>query len=184
MKINKIVLLVLTFILISTLSITVQDSQINRFSFSSGFGISLMNDIKVTNSLGQSFVGKTAGNNSIVISRALAYSDLSNVSALRDKKSSLPDAFDLKQNYPNPFNPSTKIEYDIPRNSFVVIKVYDITGKELNVLVNKEQEAGKYLTEWTPEGMGSGIYFYRITTLPGGRDNESFSFSRKMIYLK
>jgi hypothetical protein len=75
----------------------------------------------------------------------------------------VPKEFDLKQNYPNPFNPSTTIEYTIPENSRVTLKVYDIIGKEVATLVDKDQNSGSYIVVWNAESLSSGIYFYRIT---------------------
>jgi flagellar hook assembly protein FlgD len=74
----------------------------------------------------------------------------------------IPKEFDLKQNYPNPFNPSTTIEYTIPENSRVTLKIYDILGKEVATLVNKEQNTGTYIVVWNAQSVSSGIYFYRI----------------------
>jgi hypothetical protein len=75
----------------------------------------------------------------------------------------LPNKFELKQNYPNPFNPSTAIEYTIPENSKVSLKVYDVLGRETATLVDKEQNSGTYLVIWNAKSASSGIYFYRIT---------------------
>ncbi len=75
----------------------------------------------------------------------------------------IPKEFDLKQNYPNPFNPSTTIEYTIPENSRVTLKIYDILGKEVATLVDKNQNSGSYIVVWNAQSVGSGIYFYRIT---------------------
>lgn len=75
----------------------------------------------------------------------------------------LPNEFELKQNYPNPFNPSTTIEYTIPENSRLSLKVYDILGKEVATLVDKEQNSGTYIVIWDAKSVSSGIYFYRIT---------------------
>ena len=74
----------------------------------------------------------------------------------------LPSKFYLCQNYPNPFNPSTKIEYSIPKTSFVTLKVYDILGREVATLVNEEKSGGKYEVEFNGNGLSSGIYFYKL----------------------
>jgi len=79
--------------------------------------------------------------------------------------SGLPQDFNLTQNYPNPFNPSTKIEYSIPEQSLVQLKVYDILGNEVASLVNEEQSAGSYRTDFNGEGLASGMY---ITKLQAG----------------
>lgn len=92
-----------------------------------------------------------------------------------------PTKFYLSQNYPNPFNPSTKIKYSIPQTCKVVIKVFDIIGKELEILVNEEKTAGNYEIEFTQSSMknlqSSGVYFYQIRA-------GSFVETKKMILLK
>lgn len=68
----------------------------------------------------------------------------------------------LYQNYPNPFNPSTNISYYIPRQSFVEIRVYDLLGREIGLLVNDEKPAGKHLIQFNCGNLTSGVYFYSI----------------------
>jgi hypothetical protein len=89
----------------------------------------------------------------------------------------IPENYLLSQNYPNPFNPSTNIEYSIPSESFVELKVYDILGNEVASLVNEQQQAGVYGAEYTANDLSSGMYFARI------RANE-FTQVVKMILLK
>ncbi len=75
----------------------------------------------------------------------------------------IPKKFDLKQNYPNPFNPVTKIQYEIPKASFVTIKVYDIIGREVALLVNSNMEAGYYMYDFDASALSSGVYIYKMT---------------------
>jgi len=91
--------------------------------------------------------------------------------------SNLPIEFAINQNYPNPFNPSTKIKYSIPHSSKVVIKVFDILGREIETLVNEEKPAGNYELTWYVKGLSSGVYFYRIQA-------GSFVETKKMILMK
>ena len=70
--------------------------------------------------------------------------------------------FFLDQNYPNPFNPTTMIKYSIPTYSHVTIKVFDILGREVKTLINKEQSQGNYELEFIANHLSSGVYFYRI----------------------
>ena len=91
--------------------------------------------------------------------------------------SEIPKDFKLYQNYPNPFNPSTIINYQLTINSFVMLKVFDISGKEVSALVNKKQSAGSYSVEFNGAGLSSGIYFYSLQT-------EDFKETKKMIFLK
>lgn len=85
--------------------------------------------------------------------------------------------FLLQQNYPNPFNPITAIEYSIPDNSFVTVKIYDVRGKEVANLVNKYQQYGSYIVTWDASGLSSGIYIYKLTA-------GQFTASKKMILTK
>lgn len=88
-----------------------------------------------------------------------------------------PLTFKLFQNYPNPFNPITKINFSVPKNVFVKLKVYDITGKEISVLVNEEKSAGYYSYEFSGKNLSSGIYFYKLIT-------DSFVESKRMVLVK
>ncbi len=83
----------------------------------------------------------------------------------------VPKEFALSQNYPNPFNPSTTINYDLPVSSNVLLKVYDIIGKEVATVVNGEQQAGAYSIKFNASkfGLSSGIYFYKIEAAGGSK---------------
>ena len=90
---------------------------------------------------------------------------------------STPVEFALLQNYPNPFNPVAIINYQLAKNSFVTLKVYDILGNEVSVLINAEQPAGVYKTEFNGKNLVSGIYIYKLTA-------GNFTASKKMMILK
>jgi photosystem II stability/assembly factor-like uncharacterized protein len=79
------------------------------------------------------------------------------------EQESKPTEYVLSQNYPNPFNPTTTIEYEIPITSKVKIEVYDVLGREVTILLDKEQMAGKYKLNFDGSKLSSGIYLYRIT---------------------
>jgi hypothetical protein len=90
--------------------------------------------------------------------------------------------FSLEQNYPNPFNPTTKIKYSLPQSSNMSIKVYNVLGKEVATLVNKELPPGQYEVKFSVGqnsilSLTSGVYFY---TLSAG----SFRETKKMLILK
>ncbi|TSA26110.1 MAG: T9SS C-terminal target domain-containing protein [Ignavibacteriales bacterium] len=89
----------------------------------------------------------------------------------------IPDAYRLEQNYPNPFNPTTKIRYGLPKESNVVITVYNILGEEITKLVNDFQYAGFYEVNFGASNFTSGIYIYRISA-------GSFMQLRKMLLIK
>ena len=89
----------------------------------------------------------------------------------------VPTEYSLDQNYPNPFNPSTFIRFSIPEAGFVSVKVYDILGKEVKSLVNKNMEPGVYNTQFNANDLNSGIYVYKL-------EANSFVQVRKMMLLK
>jgi hypothetical protein len=91
------------------------------------------------------------------------FSKLSFLSTDVDNKADpQPKTFSLAQNYPNPFNPSTNISFNLPAKSFVSLKVYDLLGREVAVLVSEELSAGHYAKQWNASAMPSGGYFYRL----------------------
>jgi hypothetical protein len=91
--------------------------------------------------------------------------------------SNLPKRFDLKQNYPNPFNPVTSIDFDLPRNEFVRLAVYNSLGQEVAVLVNNIVEAGTHKISFDASNLPSGIYICRISA-------GNFTMTRKMSLVK
>lgn len=74
----------------------------------------------------------------------------------------IPKVFSLSQNYPNPFNPVTRIQFAVPKNEIVSIRVYDILGKEVATLVNEQKNAGTYEVDFNASMLSSGVYFYRM----------------------
>ena len=85
------------------------------------------------------------------------------VTAVEDETDKpIPAAYSLKQNYPNPFNPSTTIEYTITKPGKVMLKVYDVLGREIAELVNKEQMSGSHKVEFDASHLASGVYIYRL----------------------
>ncbi|MGB5896065.1 MAG: T9SS type A sorting domain-containing protein, partial [Ignavibacteriaceae bacterium] len=98
-------------------------------------------------------------------------------STYSDEVNLLPERFQLHQNYPNPFNPSTTIIYSVPIKSFISLKIYDVLGNEVAVLVNEEKLVGKYEVEYEARGLTSGIYLYKLIA-------GSFVETKKMILLK
>lgn len=88
-------------------------------------------------------------------------------------------------NYPNPFNPTTTINYQLPRNGFVTIKVYDLLGKEVAKLVNENKSAGYYKVDFNASKLTSGIYICTITANnPSSGSGRGFIQSKKMLLVK
>jgi len=89
----------------------------------------------------------------------------------------IPTSISLLQNYPNPFNPATVISYQLPVNSYVTLKVYDVLGREVAGLVNEKQDAGHFSVQWDATKMPSGVYFY---TLQAGE----YRATKRMLLVK
>lgn len=89
----------------------------------------------------------------------------------------LPKNFSLNQNYPNPFNASTLIDYSLPVESNVILKIYDLTGRQLGEIINSRQPAGDYRINFEGGNLASGVYFYKI-------EAGDFVKIRKMVLLK
>ena len=105
------------------------------------------------------------------------YKSANKVVTTLNEENTVPSKFELMQNYPNPFNPSTSIEYSVPSNEYVLLKVYDLLGNEVNTLVNERQSAGNYEVNFDASNLASGIYFYRI-------QSGSFIQTKKLMLLK
>jgi hypothetical protein len=91
--------------------------------------------------------------------------------------SSLPGNYNLSQNYPNPFNPVTKINFALPKQGFVTLKIYDITGREIQILVSDVKQAGYYSVDFNGSSLSSGVYFYRI-------QSNDFVMTKRMVLIK
>jgi hypothetical protein len=88
-----------------------------------------------------------------------------------------PLVYELAQNYPNPFNPTTKIEYSIPLQSQVELKVYNVVGQEVATLVNEVQKSGIHNVKFSASNFASGVYFYRLVA-------GNFVSVKKMVLVK
>ena len=90
--------------------------------------------------------------------------------------SEIPTEYSIS-NYPNPFNPTTTVNYQLPQNGFVTIKVFDVLGKEVATLVNENKSAGYYNANFDASKLTSGVYIYTITA-------NNFTLSKKMLLVK
>jgi len=100
------------------------------------------------------------------------------VSTSTGVKQFVPQSCSLEQNYPNPFNSSTAISFRLPLKSYVVLKVFDVLGREIATLVNEELGAGNHSRHWNASITSSGVYFYRLTT------NTGYTQTKKLLLLK
>lgn len=137
-----------------------------------GIGSQISNLLELDTSNGHgTMIGSTnmQGVNGIAISP--------NPIGIKSISSTIPDSYELYQNFPNPFNPDTKIKFDLPEQSFVKIKIYDIIGREITTLIKQKLDAGSYEINWDAANYPSGIYFYRIET-------RNFINTKKMVLIK
>ncbi len=97
--------------------------------------------------------------------------------SVKENRDVKPKKFLLEQNYPNPFNPSTTIRYELPKTDFATLKIFDLLGREIAIVVNEEQNAGSHSVEFSTMTLSSGMYFY---TLHVG----NFTTTKRMMLLK
>ncbi len=136
-----------------------------------------------TSTAGKTWYYLTAGDDKIHTYMIRAYVSTGTATDVKENiLELLPETFSLEQNYPNPFNPETTIRFSLPKSGNVSMKVYDILGKEVATLVNKEMDSGVYSIVWDGKdnfgnGLASGIYVYSIQA-------EGVQLSKKMILMK
>lgn len=107
------------------------------------------------------------------------------VTAIGSQGPALPESFRLLQNYPNPFNPSTTIEYDLPSQSKVVVRIYDLLGRMVDELRNDSEPAGHMKLRWNPQNrFASGVYFCRVEVTGTGGGGEAQSRVLKMLLIR
>ena len=89
----------------------------------------------------------------------------------------IPKVYSLSQNYPNPFNPTTKINFALPKQGFVTLKIYDVLGREVRTLVNEVKSAGNFTVDFNASEYSSGVYFYKL-------ESNGFSDIKRMMLIK
>ncbi len=103
--------------------------------------------------------------------------NLSGLLAVNPVSTEIPVSFALYQNYPNPFNPVTRINFDLPEDAFVTMKLFDILGRVVKTLVSQNLKAGKFYTELNASELSGGVYFYKI-------EAGEFVDSKKLVLVK
>jgi hypothetical protein len=96
---------------------------------------------------------------------------------MKNENTGVPKSYSLSQNFPNPFNPVTKINFEIPKQVYVELKIYDILGREIRTLVNEIKTAGSYSVDFNASELASGVYFYKLIA-------NDFSNVKRMMLIK
>ena len=117
-----------------------------------------------------------AGDQGIILGWGLRFNG-DNITGVSNVSNEIPGKYNLSQNYPNPFNPVTKIAYALPKSGLVSIKVYDILGREVALLINEVKNAGNYSVDFNASNFTSGVYFYKL-------ESNGFSDIKKMMLIK
>jgi len=105
------------------------------------------------------------------------YGDTSFTTVSVDDEFAITENFWLKQNYPNPFNPTTTISFSVAEYGFITLKVYDILGSEVAVLISEKKPAGKYEIKFNATGLASGMYIYKLTS-------GNYSSAKKLMLMR
>ena len=171
-------MIIILFIFLSSISLSQTRYFIQQYGVGNGGGILVTSNYKIFASVGLPWSGSTSGDNYIISSGFWH----SNVVTDVEISSKIPDFYQLKQNYPNPFNPRTVIEYAIPEESKVTIKIYNVLGQEVSTLVNGIEQAGFYKVLWEPKDLSSGAYF--CVMLAKSEKRGLFVEVKKLIYTK
>lgn len=178
---RQLELICLMSLLLSTMaaSLNAQTVAISWSAFNSGCDRSTGSGLTLLSSSGQVAVGRSIDGNTMIESGFLASGMLRGpiTGVSEQSPPGLPATFGLSQNYPNPFNPSTIIRYQLPIQTHVTLKLYDVLGREVATLVDERQDAGYQTIQWSAADLPSGVYFYRLAA----RD---FVETRKLVLLK
>lgn len=151
--------------------------QLRNSVFGNGGILKSSNTFIVSGTLGQAAVGTVSNESGSVQGGFWAQSSGLVTSVDLIPSAAIPEAFHLEQNYPNPFNPVTTIRYALPRKAVVKLVVYNVLGRRVTILVDKEQAAGWHTVAFNASQLASGVYVYHLEAGP-------FVQSRKMLLLK
>jgi len=173
---RDITVFIFTLILASNLSIS-QNTKVTWYSFNMGYAEPKSGNTVIKSVVGQVIVGTTQQANTQVISGFLADTLFRGTIVDVKYQEQLPTSYSLWQNYPNPFNPSTTIHFELPKESHVILKVYNMLGQEVLKVLDDEKIAGRYDVRVDASTLSSGVYFYRLHT-------NNFSKTMKFLLIK
>lgn len=106
------------------------------------------------------------------------------ITSVANIKGNQPEKFRLNQAYPNPFNPSTKISYTLGETGYVILKIYNILGQEIETLINGVQNKGNHSIEFNAKDLSSGLYFYRLNVTRSNHPGKQFTDTKKMLLVR
>ena len=135
----------------------------------------ILADQSISLNTGATIEGRLLASNAAVTLESSTVTAPGLVTAVEEEM--MPGSFALSQNYPNPFNPVTMIDYQIPAVGHVTLSVFDVSGREVTLLVDQVQHAGHYRTAWDARAYASGMYFYRLQA-------GAFVSLKKMAFIK
>jgi hypothetical protein len=142
-----------------------------RFGTASGYTSTYDADAWGPNIYSQSYYGWT-------VDKWVFDGNIGVLLAVKDRSTGkIPEQFSLKQNYPNPFNPTTTIDFDLPQNAKVTLRILDITGREVATLLNRNLTAGAYHVSFDADHLPSGVYIYELTA-------DTNKLTRRMTLMK
>ncbi len=154
-----------------------QNSIISWSAFDIGSAVSTGSNTSVGSLIGQTIIGTTQQGNTRIVSGFSFNIALIPTSVNAESKPISTTRFGLAQNYPNPFNPSTVISYQLPLNSMVTLKVYDVLGREIKTIVNERQSVGSHNVTFNIGDLPTGVYLYRLQA-------GTYSETKKLLLLK
>lgn len=158
---NKTFLLSISFLFVMLCTLVFSQHQIPFSSISSGGERIVSSAYSLAGSVGQPMIDNTV---SSIHKVQHGFWQMYYQNVIQDvtDEELLPTVYKLEQNYPNPFNPSTIIKFAIPERANVNIKIYDILGGEITMLINQEMDAGWYELKFNADNYSSGIFIYRM----------------------
>jgi len=185
-KIMKVHLIsyLLFIVLLGQMELFAQNTKVTWSTFSIGYAELKSSNMVMKSVIGQPFVGTARTANNEVKSGFLTDTLFRRVPLAVNEREVLPTKFALEQNYPNPFNPSTKLKYQLPVDSRVTLKVYNVLGQVVATLADETQSAGYKTVEWNASNVASGVYFYKLETVGTSDHDKSFTQVKKMLLLK
>ena len=162
----------------TTLAQSSQNYQLKKSVFDQSGAASQSTNHIVVDAVGQpSHVGKISNTNYTVSSGYFGGDVITHTTVTELGEAVVPQDFKLCQNYPNPFNPETMIRFDVKEPCHVVLKVFDLLGREIIKLVDESYQAGQYQIKFDASTLSCGLYLYRIQM-------ENYTAVRKMMLLK